>query len=101
MAEKVIRVKVCDVPKCPTPEDDVRRCGAHIDSTHRTFDLCATHQGPLRKLLEQIPRGASRRKTKGIAGKVVPIEEIPKVMTPAKTATPRKRTTTAKKTPDR
>ena len=81
MAEKILRVRICDVPECPTPEDDVRRCGVHINSTNRTFDLCVTHRGPLRELLDWIPRGATRRKTKGLAGKVVPVEEIPKVTT--------------------
>jgi len=77
MAERVIRI--CDIPDCPTPEDNVRRCTVGIHGPARQPELCEGHQAPLRELLDLLPKPRARTKTKGIAGKVVPIESIPKV----------------------
>lgn len=77
MAEKVIRI--CDIPDCPTPEVDVRRCTVGVHGPARQPELCENHQAPLRELLDQLPKARARSKTKGIAGKVVAIGDIPKV----------------------
>lgn len=93
MADKVFKVKVCDMPGCPTPQDDVRRCTLGVNGVPRRPDLCVTHRKPLEQVLEALPRTTGASKTKGIEGKVVRPEDIPKLMTPAEGTRPTKKTT--------
>lgn len=63
MADKVIRVKECDFPNCPTPTDDVKRCRLEVDGKVSVTDLCAGDRAsqPIDVLIEHAHRRSRRR----------------------------------------
>lgn len=63
MADKVIRVKECDLPQCPTPTDDVKRIRIEIDGKAAIVDVCAGDRDsqPVNALIEQAHRKPRRR----------------------------------------
>lgn len=63
MADKVIRVRECDIPKCPTPEDDVKRIESTLEDEGTVImDLCATHRAPIMELRRHAHKRVSRRR---------------------------------------
>lgn len=58
MAEKVILV--CNIPSCPTPEDDVKRCTSTIEKSTVEIDLCAFHREPIMELRKYANRKRGR-----------------------------------------
>lgn len=63
MADRVRRVRECDVPKCGTPDDDVKRCQSTLeDEGTVVMDLCAFHRAPLMELRRYAHRRVARRR---------------------------------------
>jgi hypothetical protein len=62
MADKVIRVRECDIPNCPTPTDDVKRVTSDIEGGDTVvYDVCATHIAPLLELRKYAHKKLRRR----------------------------------------
>lgn len=62
MADKVIKVRECDVPKCGTPDDDVKRIESTLEGEGTVvIDLCAFHRAPVMELRGYAHRKARRR----------------------------------------
>ena len=74
MAERVILE--CNVPKCPTPEDDVKRCRSTIDKITVEIDLCAFHREPIMELRKYANRRRGRGRGRQIDIKVKNPEDI-------------------------
>jgi hypothetical protein len=63
VADKVIRVRTCDIPKCPTPEDDVKRIESTLEGEGTVImDLCATHRAPLMEVRRHAHKKVARRR---------------------------------------
>lgn len=63
MADKVIRVRQCDVPKCPTPEDDVKRIESTMEGEGTVImDLCVLHRTPIMELRGYAHKKVARRR---------------------------------------
>jgi len=63
MADKVIKVRECDVPKCGTPDDDVRRIESNLEGEGTVImDLCVFHRAPLMELRRYAHRKTPRRR---------------------------------------
>jgi hypothetical protein len=73
VVEKVVRIRVCNLPDCPTPEDEVKRVEISIEKTTFQVDLCETHRAPVDDLAEYAHK---RRRRRGI--QVVSPDEIPR-----------------------
>lgn len=62
MADKVIKVRECDVPKCGTPDDDVKRIESTMeDEGAVVMDLCAFHRAPIMELRRHAHKKVRRR----------------------------------------
>lgn len=59
MAERVILV--CNMPACPTPEDDVKRVSTTVDRSSTETDLCRFHREPV----DEIRKHANRKRGRG------------------------------------
>ena len=63
MADVTIKRKVCDIPRCPTPEDDVRRIESTMEGEGTVImDLCRTDRAPLMELRKHAHKKATRRR---------------------------------------
>lgn len=67
MADKVIRVKECDIPNCPTPDDNVVRVTSTLQGAGTVvMDLCALHQTPILELRKHAHKKVAARRRRGI-----------------------------------
>jgi hypothetical protein len=63
MADKVIKVRECDIPKCPTPDDDVKRIQSTLEGEGTVImDLCALHRTPIMELRAHAHKKVTRRR---------------------------------------
>lgn len=76
MAEKI--VLVCNVPNCPTPEENVKRCTSTIDKVTVDMDLCELHRAPIMELRKYA--NDRRRRRRGRIGeiRVVDPSQVPR-----------------------
>jgi hypothetical protein len=73
MADKVIRVRECDIPNCPTPQDNVLRITSDLEGEDTVImDLCVQHRQPILELRKHAHKKLRRR---GI--RVVEPSEVP------------------------
>ena len=62
MADRVIKVRECDIPRCPSPQDDVKRITSDLeDEDTVVMDLCVTHRAPLLELRKYAHKKLRRR----------------------------------------
>lgn len=73
VVEKIVRVLVCNLPDCPTPEENVKRVEDTIDKVTVIMDLCAGHRRPIEELRQFAHKKGRRR---GI--RVTRPEDIPR-----------------------
>jgi hypothetical protein len=63
VADKVIRMRECDVPKCPTPDDDVKRFESTLEGEGTVIiDLCVLHRAPVMELRGYAHKKVARRR---------------------------------------
>jgi hypothetical protein len=76
VAEKIILV--CNVPNCPTPEVNVKRCTSTIDKVTVDIDLCDLHRKPIEELRGYANPKRSRRRGRIAEIRVVDPGDIPR-----------------------
>lgn len=54
----------CDLPECPTPDEDVKRVTIRIDSDVQVIDLCGNDRATLLGEVLRYARSNKKRKTR-------------------------------------
>ena len=74
VAEKIVRVRTCDFPRCGTPEAGVQRIEIAISKTVSEVDACTNHRKSA--TLEELLARAHKRGRRGM--RVVDPANIPR-----------------------
>lgn len=75
MADKLVRVRECDLPACLTPEDDVKRVEVTVDKHTCVADVCAGHRATV-SIDELLKYARKKGRRRGI--RVTRPEDIPR-----------------------